>query len=61
MMLGFFSRKTLRNAISAKFPNIPSESILAAIAKIGKDEKVRSERLSTEDFANLANALAESL
>ena len=54
-------RKTLRNAISAKFPNIPSESILAAIAKIGKDEKVRGERLSTEDFVNLANILAESL
>ena len=50
-------RKTLQNAISAKFPHFPKEKILSAIAEIGQDEKVRGERLSTEDFAKLSNIL----
>ncbi len=52
-------RKTLQNAISAKIPKFTKEEILSAITAIGKDEKVRGERLSTEDFAALANMLAK--
>lgn len=52
-------RKTLQNAISAKMPEYPREKICAALVSIGKDEMIRGERLSTEDFANLANALSE--
>ena len=52
-------RKTLQNAISAKMPEFSREKICAALASIGKDEMIRGERLSTEDFANLANALTE--
>ncbi len=50
-------RKTLQNAISAKFPQYPKEKILFAIRSIGYDERVRGEKLSTEDFVNLANKL----
>ncbi len=53
-------RKTLQNAISAKLPVYSKEQITEAIVAIGKDEKVRGERLSTEDFANLANYLSEN-
>ena len=52
-------RKTLQNAICAKFPRFSKETVNDAILTIGKDEKVRGERLSTADFANLANSLAE--
>ena len=52
-------RKTLQNAISAKYPHIPKETLLSAIAEIGHDERVRGERLSTEDFARLANILSD--
>ncbi len=51
-------RKTLQNAISAKMPQYTKEQITAAIIAIGHDEKVRGERLSTEDFARLSNELA---
>ncbi len=52
-------RKTLQNALSAKLPKFTKEEITAAIISIGKDEKIRGERLSTKDFADLANALAK--
>ena len=51
-------RKTLQNAISAKFPKFSKDEINQAILSIGKDEKVRGERLSTADFAELSNYLA---
>ena len=50
-------RKTLQNALSAKFPQYSKEIISEAIRAIGHDDKVRGERLSTADFANLANIL----
>ncbi len=50
-------RKTLQNAISAKFPQYSKERLAGAIASLGYDERVRGERLSTEDFVNLANML----
>lgn len=52
-------RKTLQNALSAKFPQYSKETISEAIRAIGHDEKVRGERLSTADFANLANVLSD--
>ncbi len=52
-------RKTLQNAISAKLPKYSKEQIVAAIVAIGHDEKVRGERLSTADFAALANELSK--
>ena len=52
-------RKTLQNAISAKIPKFSKDEITAAIVSIGHDERVRGERLSTEDFARLSNALVE--
>ena len=50
-------RKTLINAISAKMSQFTKEEIISAITAIGHDERVRGERLSTEDFANLSNQL----
>ena len=50
-------RKTLQNAISAKFPRFSKEKLTEAITALGFDERVRGERLSTEDFANLSNIL----
>ena len=51
-------RKTLQNAISAKMSQFTKEQITSAIVAIGHDEKVRGERLSTEDFVRLSNELA---
>lgn len=50
-------RKTLQNALSAKFPQYSKEQLTEAITSLGYDERVRGERLSTEDFARLANIL----
>ncbi len=50
-------RKTLQNAISAKLTQYTKDEVLEAIRAIGHDDKVRGERLSTEDFINLANTL----
>ena len=52
-------RKTLQNAISAKFSCFSKEQISSAIVEIGHDERVRGERLSTADFANLSNILSK--
>ena len=50
-------RKTLQNAISAKLPRFGKPEICEALLKIGKDENVRGERLSTEDFVRLSDEL----
>lgn len=50
-------RKTLQNALSSKLQGYTKEEISNAIVSIGHDERVRGERLSTEDFANLSNVL----
>ena len=52
-------RKTLQNAVSAKLPHIGKERILEAIRSIGHPDTVRGERLSTEDFVRLADALTD--
>jgi len=50
-------RKTLLNALSAKIGGFTKEELTSAITSIGHDEKVRGERLSTDDFVNLSNTL----
>ena len=52
-------RKTLVNALSAKFPQYSKEVITSAILAIGHPEAVRGERLSTEDFVKLSNSLSQ--
>ena len=52
-------RKTLENALSAKLGGFTKEQIAIAIEKCGFDSRIRGERLSTEDFVNLSNALYE--
>ena len=49
-------RKTLVNAISAKLP-YTKEEVANALTSIGLSDKIRGERLSTADFASLADAL----
>lgn len=49
-------RKTLVNAISAKL-SYTKEQVADALLSIGLSEKIRGERLSTEDFSRLADAL----
>lgn len=49
-------RKTLVNAISAKLP-YTKEEVADALLSLGLSDKIRGERLSTEDFSNLADAL----
>lgn len=50
-------RKTLLNALSSKLP-FTKEVILEAIRKIGKEDTVRGERLSTQDFVALSDVLS---
>ena len=50
-------RKTLVNAINAKFPHIDKGRIAEAVVSLGFSETVRGEKLSTEDFVNLSNLL----
>ncbi|MBE6533035.1 MAG: 16S rRNA (adenine(1518)-N(6)/adenine(1519)-N(6))-dimethyltransferase RsmA [Ruminococcaceae bacterium] len=52
-------RKTLENALCAGLGKFTKEQIAAAISRCGFDSKIRGERLSCEDFANLSNALFE--
>ena len=52
-------RKTLPNAINAKFPHIEKGRIAEAVVSLGFSETVRGERLSTEDFVNLSNILVK--
>jgi 16S rRNA (adenine1518-N6/adenine1519-N6)-dimethyltransferase len=49
-------RKTLQNAVCAKLP-YSKDDVLEAIRSIGHPDTVRGERLSTEDFVKLADAL----
>lgn len=50
-------RKTLVNAINAKFPHIEKGRIASALIELGFPETVRGERLSTEDFVSLSDLL----
>lgn len=52
-------RKTLINAISAKLTHINKRKIAESLVSLGMAQTIRGERLSTEDFVNLSNLLAE--
>jgi len=53
-------RKTLINAVSAKLPSVDKEALKSALVTLGKDEAIRGERLSTEDFVNLSNLILKN-
>ncbi len=53
-------RKTLQNAVCAKLP-YSKDAVLTAIRELGHPDTVRGERLSTEDFVRLADALAAQI
>ena len=50
-------RKTLVNALSTGFPDRTKEELTEAITACSFDERIRGERLSTADFAALADKL----
>lgn len=52
-------RKTLVNAISAKFPRFSKDEVLASLRQIGCSDTIRGERLSTEEFVKLSDILAK--
>ncbi len=54
-------RKTLANALGTGFPELSKEEINGVIEGIGEDVMVRGERLSTEKFVQLSDALLECL
>ncbi len=52
-------RKTLANALGTGFPELGKDEINGVIESIGEDVMVRGERLSTEKFVCLSDALLE--
>ncbi|MBQ9133905.1 MAG: 16S rRNA (adenine(1518)-N(6)/adenine(1519)-N(6))-dimethyltransferase RsmA [Clostridia bacterium] len=52
-------RKTLTNALSTAFPDRTKEELTEAVTACGFDERIRGERLSTADFAALADQLVK--
>ena len=50
-------RKTLANALQTGFPTLPKEEIIRIITECGFDERIRGEKLSTADFAALADKI----
>ncbi len=50
-------RKTLVNAINAKFPHIEKGRIAQVLESMGFSQTVRGEKLSTENFVELSNLL----
>ena len=51
-------RKTLVNALTAKIPELTRDAVTTALQKLNLDVNIRGERLSTEDFVNLSDLLA---
>lgn len=51
-------RKTLVNAVSAKFPSIGKDRLAEILSDLGFDVNIRGERLSTADFARLADRIS---
>lgn len=50
-------RKTLTNALGTAFPTLTKEQLSDALTSLGFDPRIRGERLSTAEFAALADAL----
>ena len=53
-------RKTLVNALSHVFSDIPKERVAEAVTACGFDVNIRGERLDCEDFCRLADELYEA-
>ena len=53
-------RKTLPNALSAGFPDIPKEQLTAIIEACGHRPDIRGERLDLTDFVALADRIYET-
>ena len=51
-------RKTLPNALSAGFPDIPKETLTSIIEECGHRPDIRGEKMNLEQFAALSNALS---
>ncbi|MBU4174578.1 MAG: ribosomal RNA small subunit methyltransferase A [Actinobacteria bacterium] len=51
-------RKKLANSLSSRLPTIDREDVYRALASIGREENVRAEALSPEEFVRLAGLLA---
>ena len=54
-------RKTLANALGTGFPELGKDEINGVIERIGQDSMVRGERLSTEQFVQLSDALLDAI
>ncbi len=54
-------RKTLPNALSAVFGELTKEEITAAVVGCGHAPDIRGEKLSTEEFTALSDALYEAI
>ena len=52
-------RKTLPNALSAGFGEIPKDVLAEMIVSCGHDPNIRGERLDTAQFVELSNKIAE--
>lgn len=50
-------RKTLVNALQTGFPNMAKEDITKIVTDCGFDERIRGEKLSTADFASIADRI----
>ena len=50
-------RKTLVNALSTGFPDLPKDRIAAAVTAVAGDPAVRGERLSISQFSDLSDLL----
>ena len=50
-------RKALPNALAAGVPGLEREEVRLALVRMGREENIRGERLSLEDFAALSNEL----
>ena len=50
-------RKTLVNALSTGFPDVPKDQLLSAVTSLGLPPDVRGERLSVAQFARLSDLL----
>ena len=50
-------RKTLANALSTGFPELPKETIMGAISSLGLDPLIRGECLSVAQFSDLSDLL----
>ena len=51
-------RKKLANSLSSRLPEMDREDVYRALASIGREENVRAEGLSPEEFVRLARLLA---